>query len=275
MTKLINIAEKNRIIVIFVCIMIVIFSLLIATNKQKLNINTFKNKLNAEGQNITYEVKNRKGENVNTLITVNSLQGIESIKYFNNNGEEIELKCGNKLCVAFDYEVQNKNTYYFTVKRLNEVEKIEQISVDLPEIPQTLELFNNGDLCEEITGGWTGWFSGGTDPSVGNYEISNTLNLNTWGIWSGYSIRTINKIDITQYSKIVYEYDYISGLGGYAHGEYYILNSSLTPILSKSMENGQNGIIEQDLTSMTEPNFVSFGLCNGGSCQISRIYLVK
>lgn len=274
MANLINKAEMNRIIVISVCI-IVIFFLLITTNKQKSNIDALNSKLNAQIQNITYEVKNRKGESVYTLITVNSLQGIESVKYFNINGEEIKLNCGNKLCVAFDYEVQNKNTYYFTVKRLNEVEKIEQISVDLPEIPQTLELFNNGDLCEETTGGWTGWFSGGTTPSVGNYEISNTLNLNTWGTWCGYSIRTINKIDITQYSKIVYEYDYISGLVGYAHGEYYILNSSLTPILTKSMENGQNGIIEQDLTSMTEPNFVCFGLCNGGSCQISKIYLIK
>lgn len=141
-------------------------------------------------------------------------------------------------------------------------------------------LFNNGDVCSSLTGGWTGYYSGGTNPGVGKFQIADTLSAETWGTWCGYLVRTINQIDFTNYSKLVIKYTYrYSNSGTYATSYSGILNSSLGAWIKDDSVNGvielNNEVRVIDISQIKEKGYVSITACNGAKVSVSEVYLEK
>lgn len=61
---------------------------------------------------------------------------------------------------------------------------------------------------------WIGSYTGGTNSGVGKTTISNDyLECSTWGTWCGYEIATVNAVELSNYSKLVFEFEEISRNG--------------------------------------------------------------
>ncbi len=66
------------------------------------------------------------------LVRINSIDGIESVKYVDpKTDEEIELKANGKLTVAIDYKVADKVNYEFIIKVKGKEEKVENVYLDM------------------------------------------------------------------------------------------------------------------------------------------------
>lgn len=67
-------------------------------------------------------------------------------------------------------------------------------------------LYNDGEKCINITGGWSLGYLGGTNPSVGSINDKTTyIEMKTWGIWVAYGMVTTNTINFANYSKLFIE----------------------------------------------------------------------
>lgn len=176
--------KNTKILIIFSLIVIII--LLLASNVEKIKNSTIIKKfLEPETQAITYEIKGNNAEKYNALITINSTQGIESIKYINSQGEEIKLDCENKLSVGIDYVVEYQNTYYFTVKRIGEAEKVEAVYIKTPDI---LDFISK--LPSPIYNGTSDEYF-----NIGGYYVGG-FNANSFYKKSGYDGLTTNPVII-------------------------------------------------------------------------------
>lgn len=157
--------------ILMMCIIVIIVSLLflLASNIQK-NKKSFieAEKIAGETVTIQYELKNVVNEKCKILVTINSSEGIEKIKYLTLDGNEIELSCENKLSAAIDYDAQFQNTYYFTVKQVGENEKVESIYIKMPDTIDFISKMPSptyqGTSDEYYTIG--GYYVGGFNPNL-------------------------------------------------------------------------------------------------------------
>lgn len=178
-----KICNLKKIIVLFSVIIIITLNLIYSIKIQNVIKKIF-NEETLQNESLTssigYEVKKLDGNNYEILITVSSVNGIESIKYVNENNEEIELSCSKKLKVTIDRKVENLKTYYFTVKRVGENEKIEPLYIN----EQTnMEIKTAQDLktfCDKVNIGET--FSGATVQLLNDIDLSSICS-STIGNW--------------------------------------------------------------------------------------------
>lgn len=90
---------------------------------------------------IEYEVKNIDDDTYNILVTINSDNGIESIEYINDLGQNVILNCKKQLTIGIDYIVKENIEYNFIVKRVGEAPKVEKIFIEKEEIQDGTEQY--------------------------------------------------------------------------------------------------------------------------------------
>ena len=94
---------------------------------------------------IEYEIKEfmEDGETCKVLIKVNSVEGIETIKYISQQTKnEVELRCNGKMTVAIDYVAIDKNDYEFKIKLKDKEEQTEILHFEVPRIAGNYTLIN-------------------------------------------------------------------------------------------------------------------------------------
>jgi len=94
---------------------------------------------------IEYEIKElmEDGETCKILIKVNSVEGIETIKYISQQtNSEVELKCNGKMTVAIDYVAIDKKDYEFKIKLKDKEEQTEILHFEIPRIAGNYTLIN-------------------------------------------------------------------------------------------------------------------------------------
>ena len=94
---------------------------------------------------IEYEIKEfmEDGETCKVLIKVNSVEGIETIKYISQQTKnEVELRCNGKMTVAIDYVAIDKNDYEFKIKLKDKEEQTEILHFEVPRIAGNYNLIN-------------------------------------------------------------------------------------------------------------------------------------
>ena len=129
-------------------------------------------------------------------------------------------------------------------------------------------LFNAGNQCSDITGGWTGGFTDGNNPAAGSYSIDSTLACDTWGTWCRYGCYTVNSIDVTNYDKLIFEFEQVSNVGvGYGALGFDVGTGTIT--------NGTNFTCEVDVSSVSGLHRVGFSVANGARAVVKKIYAVQ
>ena len=94
---------------------------------------------------IEYEIKEfmEDGETCKVLIKINSVEGIETIKYISQQTKnEVELRCNGKMTVAIDYVAIDKNDYEFKIKLKDKEEQTEILHFEVPRIAGNYTLIN-------------------------------------------------------------------------------------------------------------------------------------
>ena len=94
---------------------------------------------------IEYEIKEfmEDGETCKVLIKINSVEGIETIKYISQQtNSEVELKCNGKMTVAIDYVAIDKKDYEFKIKLKDKEEQTEILHFEIPRIAGNYTLIN-------------------------------------------------------------------------------------------------------------------------------------
>ena len=94
---------------------------------------------------IEYEIKEfmEDGETCKVLIKINSVEGIETIKYISQQTKnEVELRCNGKMTVAIDYVAIDKNDYEFKIKLKDKEEQTEILHFEVPRIAGNYNLIN-------------------------------------------------------------------------------------------------------------------------------------
>ena len=151
-----------------------------------------------------------------------------------------------------------------------------------------LYLYNEGDECTDVTGGWVGYaaksssWSGGTPtvPSITRGAFSMTVNpskSNTIG-----QIKTSNPIDVTGYSKLCIEY---SGSTGSYSSVYFFLNKSNISDVDSSKgsaiflleknDSVENGISEMNISDIgsSEYIYINFTCGTSANLELYKVWL--
>lgn len=211
--------KKSNKLIVFIGLVVIILLLLLTSSFLKVNVKSVRQ---GELTNILaaipieYQVKKEDGDTYSILVIINSDAGIENVKYQNKDGQEIELKCYNKLSVGIDYEVEVNQEYYFIVKRVGQSPVTEKIYIER-SIPQDGSqtypyIIKTADQLQNINNKLDVYYklganidlTGRTWQTIGNQTTPFKGELNG----NGYTIKnlTINKDE-----------DYI-GLFGYNQG---------------------------------------------------------
>ncbi len=162
---------------------------------------------------------------------------------------------------------------------------IEEQEPDIPVEPEeVLTLFDSGEQFNDRTGGWHGRYSDGTVTNYGSTEISETLTIKTTGTWCAYVIQTTNKIDLSDYSKLVMKVENTSIVGEPIWCGFYFGATDIT--LGDSRKENYNidyttynesepKELEYDISHINEELYIFFGASNGRTISISKVYLKK
>lgn len=151
------------------------------------------------------------------------------------------------------------------------------------ELSNMLYLYNNGDLCDAVSGGWgyaafldTSNYSNGTLNTVYN---GNTCYLLASGTNKQISAVTKSKVDVTNYNALKIDIsNYTFNGAGYRH--VYLLNSrtNVSSPLSQ-VQITSTGEFTADVSNVTGSYYIGLYLNSGtaGSCAIGfqKMYLVK
>lgn len=140
--------KKATIILILALILIVICITIFTANgikKQLQKIKELENK-----PLIEYEIKEETAddETYKILIKFNSVDGLETVKYFNKDNKEVQLNCHGKHVLALDYVATDRADYEFKIKINGQDEKTEVMHFEVPRIKGTYSL-NNGIYVNE------------------------------------------------------------------------------------------------------------------------------
>jgi len=127
-------------------------------------------------------------------------------------------------------------------------------------------LFNNGDTCDAITGGWgTGVTSSGS-ASISGQQISIAANAQ-----KNFSCGTKNKIDVSEYEALSVAVD---SIGGGSLSVYLYATSASNP--AAKVTTATTGTVSLDISSVFGANTVmlSFYSEKGGSVKVSEVSLM-
>lgn len=127
-------------------------------------------------------------------------------------------------------------------------------------------LFNNGDTCDAITGGWgTGDTSSGS-ASISGQQISIAANAQ-----KTFSCGTKNKIDVSEYEALSVAVD---SIGGGSLSVYLYATSASNPAAKVTTKT--TGTVSLDISSVFGANTVvlSFYSEKGGSVKVSEVSLM-
>lgn len=132
-------------------------------------------------------------------------------------------------------------------------------------------LYDEGNECTELTGGWNVGYSAGTSAGVGSAtKASNHIELKTWGTWCAYSATTVNTIDFTGVNKFYIDvYDIEKVNTGYQTFAIAIGSKSYT--ISVGTET--SATYELDITAIQGQASVDITCNNGMSLKIRGIYV--
>lgn len=127
-------------------------------------------------------------------------------------------------------------------------------------------LFNNGDTCDAITGGWgTGATSSGS-ASISGQQISIAANAQ-----KTFSCGTKNKIDVSEYEALSVAVD---SIGGGSLSVYLYATSISNP--AAKVTTSTTGTVSLDISSVSGANTVmlSFYSEKGGTVKVSEVSLM-
>ena len=178
-------SKAKKIILILVAIILLSVCIVSATIQitRQIKISQLENKPLLE-----YEIKQKiDSKKYQILVKVNSTEGIESIKYVNQNNKEIQLNPNGKLIVGIDYIVEDNKDYNFTIKIKGKEEKTETLHFEIPRIQGKYTL-NNGLYVNEpdLTGYNENYTRYLNVDSTGNLVIGNWINQEKSENWYNY-----------------------------------------------------------------------------------------
>ena len=178
-------SKAKKIILILVAIILLSVCIVSATIQitRQIKISQLENKPLLE-----YEIKQKiDSKKYQILVKVNSTEGIESIKYLNQNNKEIQLNPNGKLTVGIDYVAEDNEDYNFTIKIKGKEEKTETLHFEIPRIQGKYTL-NNGLYVNEpdLTGYNENYTRYLNLDSTGNLVIGNWINQEKSENWYNY-----------------------------------------------------------------------------------------
>ena len=178
-------SKAKKIILILVAIILISVCIVSATIQitRQIKISQLENKPLLE-----YEIKQKiDSKKYQILVKVNSTEGIESIKYVNQNNKEIQLNPNGKLTVGIDYVAEDNKDYNFTIKIKGKEEKTETLHFEIPRIQGKYTL-NNGLYVNEpdLTGYNENYTRYLNVDSTGNLVIGNWINQEKSENWYNY-----------------------------------------------------------------------------------------
>ena len=178
-------SKAKKIILILVAIILLSVCIVSATIQitRQIKIRQLENKPLLE-----YEIKQKiDSKKYQILVKVNSTEGIESIKYLNQNNKEIQLNPNGKLTVGIDYVAEDNEDYNFTIKIKGKEEKTETLHFEIPRIQGKYTL-NNGLYVNEpdLTGYNENYTRYLNLDSTGNLVIGNWINQEKSENWYNY-----------------------------------------------------------------------------------------
>ena len=128
-------SKKQKIIIV---IAIIIFCFLATIGiKFKIDQTIAYRKQLEEKPLLEYEIKKKINDNnmYHILIKINSIDGIETVKYQSQrNGEEIELNCKGKQTIAIDWDAEDNKDYNFKIKVAGKEEENKTLHFEIPRI---------------------------------------------------------------------------------------------------------------------------------------------
>lgn len=132
--KRFNLKFNKKIVIIVASIIILASFITIATTQivKQIQIKNLENKPILE-----YELKKFSDydENCEILVKINSIDGIETVKYISpKTNKEVELNCNGKMTVAIDFEAIDKKNYDFKIKLKGKEEQTETLNFEIPRI---------------------------------------------------------------------------------------------------------------------------------------------
>lgn len=148
-------------------------------------INNFElNITNANGEYLTIDASSA---------TTNNGSEIKEYRYIVN--EEEKAVTTQKQCTINKLELSTE--YKIKVIAVDENDKIKESTIKKFTTSNKQYLYNNGDKCENMTGGYT---TGATSGATITYNTDN-IQISTTGYYYAFSV-TNNKIDLTKYQKL-------------------------------------------------------------------------
>ena len=127
-------------------------------------------------------------------------------------------------------------------------------------------LFNNGDTCDAITGGWGTGFTSAGSASISGQQISIAANAQ-----KNFSCGPKNKIDVSEYEALSVAVDSIGG----GNLSVYLYATSISNPAAK-VTTATTGTVSLDISSVFGANTVmlSFYSEKGGSVKVSEVSLM-
>lgn len=127
-------------------------------------------------------------------------------------------------------------------------------------------LFNNGDTCDAITGGWGIGSTSSGSASISGQQISITVNAE-----KGFSCGTKNKIDVSEYEALSVTVD---SIGGGSLSIYLYATSISNP--AAQVVTQTTGTVSLDISSVSGANTVMlfFYSEKGGNVKVSEVSLM-
>ena len=193
--KICNLKFSKKIVIIVASIIILASFITIATAQivKQIQIKNLENKPILE-----YELKKFSDydENCEILVKINSIDGIETVKYISpKTNKEVELNCNGKMTVAIDFEATDKKNYDFKIKLKGKEEQTETLNFEIPRIDGNYSLSDGIYVNEPDTSGFVkentrymytdsngnlvpgNWFTGDKPDKWYNYKEQKWANI--------------------------------------------------------------------------------------------------
>lgn len=207
---------------------------------------------------------------VNNLPTTSSLKDVIDRQELLNNSIEVQKNNLKNILVGKNVEVAEEEN-----KLSNLIEKVNELG-DAP--PPPLYLYNEGDECVDVTGGWTKESYNTTT----NFTLSKaSSNMTVTVIGTGKSqICTTNAIDLTNYSKLCFDvHPQINS--DYAIYRYGIVSAKLNSMESSALsavfpsQKGNRATLVADISNINNSAYVAiYTQKNGGADVVNAVYNV-
>lgn len=128
-------------------------------------------------------------------------------------------------------------------------------------------LYNMGDTCDSITGGWTSTYNA----TVTNGTSSMTIRAN--GSYKAGGATTVNAIDVSDFDTLIFNGSLVSGTGF----SDFVIRLMKNGTVKASVTSGAN--VSLDISSLTGAHTVEIYCANGQSSgraiTVSKVYLTK